>query len=49
MLEYFHVGHFSEGIIAGIRQVVEKLKDYFPYRLDNKNELFNDISMEDQT
>lgn len=40
----FRHAHFKEGIIAGVKRVGEKLKDYFPYQDDDENELPDEIS-----
>lgn len=43
------IGHFSKGdivggFILGIGKVGEKLKEFFPYKQDDTNELSNEIS-----
>lgn len=40
----FKHAQFTEGIIAGVKRVGEKLKDYFPYQEDDENELPDEIS-----
>ncbi|MEN0047176.1 MAG: TPM domain-containing protein [Bacteroidota bacterium] len=40
----FKHAQFKEGVIAGIKRVGEKLKDYFPYQEDDENELPDEIS-----
>ena len=44
MLEEFKQNQFAEGLIKGIRMAGEKLQEYFPYQLDDVNELPDDIS-----
>lgn len=44
MLSHFKVGEFSEGLITGIHKAGEKLKAFFPLRIDDKNELSDEIS-----
>lgn len=41
---YFKKGAFTEGIIAVVEQIGEKLKDHFPYESDDVNELPDEIS-----
>ncbi len=41
---YFKEGKFVDGIVAGIGQVGQKLKEFFPYKDDDINELPDDIS-----
>jgi uncharacterized membrane protein len=36
-----------DGIVTGIQQAGEQLKKYFPYLLDDKNELSDDIAFMD--
>ncbi|MFH1996668.1 MAG: TPM domain-containing protein [Candidatus Omnitrophota bacterium] len=45
MSGYFRDDKFAEGISEGIQLIGEKLKEYFPYRSDDKNELSDDISI----
>lgn len=47
MLNHFKYGNLSEGIITGITKAGEQLKKYFPYLLDDKNELPDDIAFMD--
>ena len=47
MLAHFKNGELIEGIITGISRAGEKLKAYFPYALDDKNELSDDIAFMD--
>ena len=44
MDEKFDKDMFTEGLIEGIRMAGEKLKKFFPYQLDDVNELPDDIS-----
>jgi uncharacterized membrane protein len=48
MLEHFHNGSFSKGIVICINKIGEKLKEYFPYQDDDINELPNDISINER-
>lgn len=45
MRNYFKDDKFADGIISGIEQVGQKLKDFFPYQSDDINELPDDISI----
>ncbi len=40
----FAHGHFREGLVAGILKAGERLKAYFPYVENDKDELSNEIS-----
>ena len=44
MASNFKKGQFKEGIIAGILNAGEQLKQFFPYQSDDTNELSNEIS-----
>ena len=44
MASNFKKGNFKEGIIAGILNAGEQLKQFFPYQTDDTNELSNEIS-----
>ena len=44
MITQFKKGKFKEGIINGIYCTGEKLKQFFPWKHGNKNELPNEIS-----
>jgi uncharacterized membrane protein len=44
MAAHFKKGQFKEGIIAGILNAGEQLKQFFPYQTDDTNELSNEIS-----
>lgn len=39
----FHQGKFTDGLQKGIRMTGEKLKQYFPYSSEDKNELPDEI------
>jgi uncharacterized membrane protein len=43
----FRRGAFGEGIVAAIQSVGDRLKERFPPRADDRNELPNDISTSD--
>lgn len=45
MAAQFQKDAFSVGISDGIRQVGQKLKEFFPYQEDDVNELDDDISI----
>lgn len=40
----FSKGNRVEGLVNGIAEAGEKLKHYFPYQIDDSNELTNEIS-----
>lgn len=44
MQEQFRAGNFVDGVCAGIHEVGEQLKVYFPYQSDDINELPDEIS-----
>lgn len=44
MATNFKEGKFKKGIIAGILNAGEQLKQFFPYQTDDTNELSNEIS-----
>jgi len=44
VLSNFKDGMLTEGLTKGILMAGEQLKTHFPYQLDDKNELSNDIS-----
>lgn len=46
ILEHFKKEAFTEGLSTGIKMAGEKLKAYFPYQDDDKNELSNEMSFE---
>ncbi|RMG61204.1 MAG: TPM domain-containing protein [Calditrichaeota bacterium] len=43
---HFKEGKFCEGLCAAIARIGEKLKEFFPYRKDDVNELSDEISTE---
>ena len=44
MQEHFKQGNYMQGLIDGVLQAGEELKKHFPWQLDDKNELTNEIS-----
>ena len=44
MAAQFKKGDFKQGLIDGIAQAGEQLKNYFPWQTDDTNELSNEIS-----
>ncbi len=44
MADHFKKSEFKEGIIAGILNAGEQLKQFFPWQTDDTNELSNEIS-----
>jgi uncharacterized membrane protein len=44
MLKQFAENRYKEGLISGILATGEKLKEYYPYQKDDKNELSDEIS-----
>jgi uncharacterized membrane protein len=40
----FKEGNFKKGLVEGILKAGQQLKHYFPYQLDDTNELSNEIS-----
>lgn len=47
MINHFREGKFSEGLVAGIEMAGIQLKKHFPYQRDDKNELADDISFDE--
>ncbi|MBB5397812.1 TPM domain-containing protein [Mucilaginibacter sp. AK015] len=47
MLSQFKYGNLVEGIVSGIENTGAQLKKYFPYMLNDKNELPDDIAFMD--
>ena len=47
MLEQFKQGNLIEGITTGVQLAGEQLKKYFPYDMDDSNELSDDVSFMD--
>lgn len=46
--ERFRAGEFQKGIIEAVDQVGEKLHQYFPAQRDDRNELTDEISIEEE-
>jgi uncharacterized membrane protein len=44
MQKHFREGDFAEGVCRGVALAGQKLKEFFPYQKDDKNELPDDIS-----
>lgn len=44
MAAQFKQGNFKQGLIDGITKAGEQLKTYFPWQVDDTNELSNEIS-----
>ena len=44
LFAHFSKGEFTEGLELAIKEVGKKLKEFFPYQSDDKNELSNEIS-----
>lgn len=44
MAVQFKQGNFKQGLIDGITKAGEQLKTYFPWQIDDTNELSNEIS-----
>lgn len=44
VIGHFKSGAFKEGLVSGILRAGERLKKYFPYADDDKDELPNEIS-----
>ena len=44
MISEFKVGHFSEGLIAGVEKTGKALGEFFPRKDDDVDELSNEIS-----
>ena len=44
MISHFSKGELVEGFILGIEKAGQKLKEFFPHRKDDLNELSNEIS-----
>lgn len=44
LIHYFKQEMYADGICAVIEQIGEKLKEFFPYNTDDKDELSNEIS-----
>ncbi|HKK77144.1 MAG TPA: TPM domain-containing protein [Saprospiraceae bacterium] len=48
MQHFFRRGLFADGVCAGIEQVGAQLGVYFPYQNNDKNELSNEISYQEE-
>ncbi len=44
MVQAFQKGNYAAGIARGVHMAGEKLRTYFPWQSDDKNELSNEIS-----
>jgi uncharacterized membrane protein len=44
VIGHFKEGHFAQGLSEGILRAGDRLKQYFPYAEDDKDELPNEIS-----
>ena len=44
MQKHFKLGHFKQGIVNGVLKAGEELKTHFPWKVDDEDELSNDIS-----
>lgn len=44
VIDHFKQTRFADGLVAGILKAGERLKQYFPYAADDKNELPDTIS-----
>jgi uncharacterized membrane protein len=47
ILKYFRSGKYSEGLIEGILMAGRQLKEHFPHKKDDINELSDEISFDD--
>ena len=45
MISEFKVGHFSEGLIAGVEKTGKALGEFFPRQEDDVDELSNELSI----
>ncbi len=46
LFEHFHRGRFVEGLCAGIARCGEKLKAFYPWQSDDRNEVADEITSE---
>ncbi len=44
MLKHFKEGELTKGLVEGVLCAGERLKEFFPYQSDDRNELADDIS-----
>jgi uncharacterized membrane protein len=44
IIKHFSNNQFEKGLTAGIQLIGKKLKEFFPYKNDDKNELSDEIS-----
>lgn len=44
MIEYFKIGKYKKGLVQAILKTGLKLKEFFPYQQNDKNELSDEIS-----
>jgi uncharacterized membrane protein len=47
MLAKFKQGEFGEGLCVGVQRIGEKLAQHFPFQADDKDEISDDIVVED--
>lgn len=47
MRKLFEEGNYTQGLQVGIGMAGEKLRTYFPYQKDDRNELSNEISYDE--
>lgn len=45
VIKQFSQGKYADGLKEGILETGKKLKEYFPYHLDDEDELSNEISL----
>ena len=46
MVRYFKEDKFGQGLAEGIKNIGEKLQQFFPHQSDDKNEVSNEIAYE---
>jgi uncharacterized membrane protein len=44
LLNHFREDHFTDGLIEGVGMVGQKLKEHFPYKIDDINELPDEVT-----